>query len=64
MGVGLGLGLGLGLGTGLGFDPDPTPHQEPDKKASFIGALKLPWAKETSTERARLSAHHEQARRG
>ena len=45
-------------------NPNPIPKQEPDKKASFIGALKLPWAKETSTEHARLSAHHEQARRG
>ena len=38
-------------------------RKEPDKKDSFIGALKLPWAKEKSTDHARLGVHHEQARR-
>ena len=39
-------------------------RKEPDKKDSFIGALKLPWAKEKSTDSgARLGVHHEQARR-
>ena len=38
-------------------------RKETDKKDSFIGALKLSWAKEKSTDHARLGVHHEQARR-